>query len=536
MNSELEYRNQTSKEHRKLFGQYFTPNIAADFMCKWACTGAKNVLDPAVGNSIFLKITRMLNKECLLTGYEIDEKILDFFGNPSHARILNEDYLLSDWNDKYDAIVCNPPYNRFQAVSNRKEIINNIYANTGIKISTYTNLYALFLIKSIYQLEDKGRLAYIIPSEFLNSKYGTVVKKILVENRLLKAVINFENNDELFSDATTTSCILLVDHSAKNKVLFYSLKSINEIELINNINKFSECEEINESEKTDKSDLLGEIKLKSISYDQISSEEKWKGYLHQEEECKYANLVNISQFCHVTRGIATGNNDFFCMSKSKIEKHRIPEDVLTECVCRSRDIKSPFLDRSDYEKLINADRLCYLLDIKENYLLDINENMDSEIVKYIKQGETNGLYKKYILSRRNPWYSMEQKKPAPILVCAANRNGIKFVRNNAGVNTLTAFHSIYVHEKYASFTDIIFCYFLTPLAQRIIMRNSKEMGNGLVKFQPGDLINAKMLDVSVISIKDRNRIQRLYELFKESRDKRYIDKLNIIFEKYLTDY
>lgn len=504
MNSELEYKKQISKEHRKLFGQYFTPKVAAEFMCKWACNGAKNVLDPAVGNSIFLSTASKLNKECTLTGYEIDVKILEFFGNPSHARIFNEDYLLSGWNDKYDAIVCNPPYNRFQAVTNRKEIINNIYLNTGIKISTYTNLYVLFLVKSIYQLSDDGRLAYIIPSEFLNSKYGTIVKQILVKNRLLKAVINFENNDELFADATTTSCVLLVDHSIKDGVLFYNLKSVSELEGIEN------------------------IEAKIVPYNQITPEDKWKSYIHQEEEREYTNLVNISEYCHVARGIATGNNDFFCLSKSKIEKLKIPSEALTECVCRSRDINDLFFDRMDYEKLVSADKLSYILDIKEN--------PDADTIKYIGQGEANGFHKRYILSKRNPWYSMEQKKPAQILVCAANRNGIKFVRNNAGVNTLTAFHSIYVHEKYTGYTDIIFCYFLTPMAQSIIMRNSKEMGKGLVKFQPGDLINAKMLDVSIIGVEDRNEIISLYEKLKESRDSRYIVKLNDIFEKYLLDY
>ena len=148
-------------------------------MCAWACKDAHSMLDPAVGNSVFLKFARKYNAECKLTGYEIDSKILEYFGNPTNADIINADYLLNGWEEKYDAIVCNPPYNRFQAISNRSEILNAICLHTGVKYSGYTNLYILFLLKSIHQLSDRGRLAYIVPSEFMNSKYGTAIKELL---------------------------------------------------------------------------------------------------------------------------------------------------------------------------------------------------------------------------------------------------------------------------------------------------------------------------------------------------------------------
>ena len=117
---EMTYSNTISQEHIKKFGQYFTDERIAEFMVKWACKDAKNALDPAVGNSIFLKKIMENYENCILEGYEIDKKILDFFGNPAKANIHNSDYLTNDWDKKYDAIVCNPPYNKFQSIDNRK--------------------------------------------------------------------------------------------------------------------------------------------------------------------------------------------------------------------------------------------------------------------------------------------------------------------------------------------------------------------------------------------------------------------------------
>ena len=507
MIKELEYTKKADTEHIKSFGQYFTQYSVAKFMCSWACKNANSMLDPAAGNSIFLKQTQEINPACKLFGFEIDSNILSFFGNPSNAILRNEDYLLNDWDNKYDAIVCNPPYNRFQSVSNRDEIIKTIYDHTGIKYSGYTNLYILFLIKSLYQLSSNGQLAYIIPTEFLNSQYGTIIKEKLLKEKLLTAIINFQNDDELFFNATTTCCILLVDHTPKKSVMFFNLSSIKELENIS----FDESQN-------------GAI---SIEYSKLNPADKWRRYLNQEKQLHYNNLVDISNFCKVSRGIATGSNEFFCLNKSKMSNNNIPIEATVKCICRSADVKAPIFKESDFDLLKESDKTVFLLDIKK-------EN-ESSLQDYISMGEFKGINKKYLLSRRKPWYSMEQKPIAPIWVSSANRDGIKFVRNLANVNSLTTFHSVFINEAYLDITDIIFCYFLTPIAQNIIRENRKELGNGLEKFQPNDLKTAKMLNLTILSEIDRRAILDIYEKMCKTFHPSYIDSLNQIFSIYLID-
>ena len=505
MNNEMHYTRLAGANHIKKYCQYFTNSAVADFMCAWACKHAQTMLDPAVGNSVFFLHARKSNGHCRMTGYELDGKILQYFGNPASADIIQDDYLLNGWDEKYDAIVCNPPYSRFQAVDNRSDILDAIYRHTGIKYSGYTNLYILFLIKGIFQMSDTGRLAYIIPTEFMNSKYGTAVKQMLIDRELLFAVINFEDNDAMFFNATTTCCILLLDRSPKKHALFYNLSSIDQLS----------------------TDMFrsNAVPHSRVSYNRLSASEKWRCHINQERQEEYRNLKPVSQFCSVSRGIATGDNEFFCFSRVKAAQHGIPEHCLSKCICHSADIREPVFTAQDFEMLADTGKTVYVLDVR---------NLEEEAVAaYVSAGITREVHQKYLPSRRKPWYSMEKKSPAPVWVCQSCRGKMKFVRNLAGIKNLTTFHAVYIHPDYHEDTDLIFSYFLTPTAQQIMRGNRKELGSGLEKFQPNDLNTAMMLDMDTLSPDDRAEILRLYQNLTERYSEEIVSQMDGLFRKYL---
>ena len=510
MTRETAYIRSVSAQHIKTYGQYFTdPSIAA-FMCRWACMEAESMLDPAAGNSVFLLQARKLCPKCIRTGYEIDGTILDFFGNPSNSKLLNEDFLRSGWDARYDAIVGNPPYGRFQNIPDREQILDAIFSHTGVQYSRYTNLYILFLIKCLAQLSAKGRLSFIIPTEFLNSQYGTAIKEKLLSERLLTGIIRFSNDREIFPGAVTTCCILLIDHSPKDHILFYDLET---------------------------KEMLPQLCLRkadpharAVPYAQIRAEEKWRRYMEEGSELRYVSLTEVSRYCTVTRGIATGANDFFCMPASRMRRLHLPTEACIPCVCRSADVSAGVFAQRDFDALSRSDRTVYLLSPS-------SEPPSSALAEYIRYGESMGYHKKYLPRHRSPWYAMEHRDPAPIWVSSATRSGLKFVRNLAGVNSLTAFHSIYIRDEYADLTDVIFCYFLTPIAQEVIRENRKELGNSLEKFQPGDIAHAQMLDLSVLTEKETGRIRSLYHALCDERNGADLfaltEKLSAVFAPHL---
>ena len=128
-----------------------------------------------------------------------------------------KDYLFNDWNNKYDGIVCNPPYFKFHDYEN-KAALQEINKRLDIKLNGFTNVYTLFLLKSIYQLKEGGRAACIILSEFLNSDYGTYIKKYLINSNTSKHIITSDFKKNVFADTSTTSAILLLskDNNSSN--------------------------------------------------------------------------------------------------------------------------------------------------------------------------------------------------------------------------------------------------------------------------------------------------------------------------------
>ncbi|HHV27979.1 MAG TPA: SAM-dependent DNA methyltransferase, partial [Tissierellia bacterium] len=78
MKRENMYYRTTNAEKVKALGQYFTPDVIAEFMAKWVSRDATTVLDPAAGNHIFFRKVRQANPYCQFYGYEIDPEIAMF--------------------------------------------------------------------------------------------------------------------------------------------------------------------------------------------------------------------------------------------------------------------------------------------------------------------------------------------------------------------------------------------------------------------------------------------------------------------------
>ena len=398
MTLEEKYISNVSLNHRKKYAQFFTPANIAHFMCKWILekNEIKSILEPAYGLGIF---SRTISTKCnaKINAYEIDDIILSYANDnlPKNVHIHDSDYLESDWEQTYDGIICNPPYLKFHDYDNSK-YISKINNHLNVKLSGFTNIYTLFLLKSISQLNQGGRLAYIIPSEFLNSDYGVEVKRALLKSGTLRHVIIIDFSKCAFNEALTTACILLCAKDNQTKKISFSV-----IDDITNLENF-----------IDNSIF--------VNPDLLYPEEKWKKYYSDNNTNKYNHLVPFSTFAKVTRGIATGANNYFTFNKSKIDRYNIDDNCFMPCICHSADVSSPIFSNDEFRELANHDKTVFLF----NGNID---NNNDKVKEYIKLGEDNGINKKYLTSSRKPWYAIENRKPSPIWVSVFNRHKLMSV-------------------------------------------------------------------------------------------------------------
>ena len=146
-------------------------------------------------------------------------------------------------------------------------------------------------------------------------------------------------------------------------------------------------------------------------------------------------------------------------------------------------------------------------------------SIDENVISYIKTGVDVGIHKKYLTSKRKPWYALEKRNPSPIWVSVFNRNNLKFIRNETNALNLTAFHCVYTKDDFFSggiSVDLFFAYLMTDIAKDIFNQNKREYGNGLNKFEPNDLNNSYILDLSILDDFTSKEILNLYYRYRDS--------------------
>lgn len=459
-----EYLRLVGEPHRKRFGQYFTPPQVADFMVAWASrSGLKSMFDPAFGLGAFhgsaLKfgITEF-------GGCEIDSRILESWNNAQNhdaGLVEHADYLLS-WDRRPDNIVCNPPYMRFQRFLNRKDVSRAFKENLDLRLSGYTNSASAFLIKSLSELNGSGRLAYIMPLEFLNTGYGRIVKERLISGRHLRAIISIQCEKEVFPDAITSAGIILYDAARTfSHVAFHVLSSISDLP------KILKCKPANR-----------------VPVSSLDPESKWLTHFSSGAALTSDDgFVPLSFYGRFHRGIATGANKFFVLRPSQAKELQLNSNEFLPCVTKCNQIQKPFFAEPDYTELVRRDQPVLLF----------NANAHSASVharNYVSSGESKGYHLRYLTRTRRPWYKTEKRQPSPLLIGVFSRNGYKVVRNTSDAITLTCFHGFQPNLFGRDYVDKIFLFLLSNRGREIVSRSKRQYGDGLEKFEPGDMNDA----------------------------------------------
>lgn len=133
-------------------GQVFTPNhIALDMISLRKNKG--NVLEPSSGGGAFLSL---LGREAV--GIELDKSLSD------DDRVIVCDFFSYPTINKYDTIIGNPPYVRFQDIQTKTKKLLNMEL-----FDKRSNLYLFFIDKCINHLKSKGELILITPRDFLKA-------------------------------------------------------------------------------------------------------------------------------------------------------------------------------------------------------------------------------------------------------------------------------------------------------------------------------------------------------------------------------
>lgn len=508
---ENNYSSNSDTKYRRTLGQFFTPYKVAEFMAEWILGNRLekiNVLDPATGFGIFERAISQRNKsskQLKFSLWEIDKKIVDELTDITRrlgikAEINCGDFMSANLASKYDGIISNPPYYKHHYIINKKAIYKEVCMNAHFKFSLQTNIYCWFLIKSINLLADSGRLAFIIPSEFLNSNYGEKVKEYLLKTGIILHLINVSFDENVFENALTTSIIILGEKS-KNKDNSIDFYNVTKTEHISNLSNF----------------LRKHARRRYFSKD-LDPKVKWRNYFNPDDETVTKNCLSpFSNFGKFSRGIATGANNYFTLTNKERKDNKIPKQCLFPCITKSSHAQDLIFGNKDFKSLLNNN--------KKVFLFNGEMSTSKTCTDYIKKGEKLGVDKLYLTRNRKPWYSVEKRKLSKIWVSVFGRSGLKFVWNTSKCLNLTCFHAFYPTNLGQKYLDILFLYLNTNYAKKLLNREKREYGNGLEKFEPNDINKAKVFNFDLLTNKTHEKLAKMQNKLFISDPKTRLDML-----------
>lgn len=234
------------KTDRKVNGAFFTPNYIVDFIINEVSPKLDDkCLDPSCGCGAFLvglveyyqKTFQKSVKETVkenVFGSDILEYnvhrakiILSVFGlqngeilEDSDFNIYHQDSLKADWKNEFGIIVGNPPYVKYQDLSdeNRTYLIKNWKT---IETGTF-NLYFAFFELGHKLLAQNGKLGYITPNNYFTSLAGLSLRQYFGQNQCLTRILDFRHK-KVF-DAQTYTAITFANKKKNEAILFDKIK------------------------------------------------------------------------------------------------------------------------------------------------------------------------------------------------------------------------------------------------------------------------------------------------------------------------
>lgn len=229
-------------EDRKLNGAFFTPTYIVNFIIKELKPSfSAKCLDPSCGCGAFLiglvnYYTRIHKKSVKQTireniygsdilDYNIKrtQLILSIVGllnneiiEESDFNLYHQDSLKANWLNTFDVIVGNPPYVKYQDLTdeNRKYLIENWRT---INNGTF-NLYFAFFELGYKLLNTGGKLGYITPNNYFTSLAGLSLRQYFTQMKCLERVIDFRHK-KVF-DAQTYTAITFLNKKKNETILF----------------------------------------------------------------------------------------------------------------------------------------------------------------------------------------------------------------------------------------------------------------------------------------------------------------------------
>jgi len=457
-------------------GQFWTPDWIAEAMVGYVIhNGCDTVFDPAVGAGVFFKaaktLAREIGRDLTLQGSEIDPQALNLAtrnGLTAHdlAGVKITDFVLNPPTGRFKAIVANPPYIRHHRLpqQTKAEIKAFGVKLLGKALDGRAGIHVYFLLRALELLDVNGRLAFIMPADTCEGVFAPSLWGWITQRYCLDAVVTFSSDASPFPGVDTNPIIVLIRNAPPEEYFLWSKCTRHETDQLKSWMRSGLTD-------TSGNDLL--IERRPLS------EGITTGLTRPAIQAE-ANGPVLGDFVKVLRGIATGANEFFLLTRPQADLLELPDEFLRPTIARTRDVVGDTITPDMLRALAKKGRPTLLLSPDGRPV----HEFPTSVRKYLAHGEEMGLPEKPLIAQRRPWYKMEVRTVPSFLFAYLGRRNSRFIRNLAGVVPLTGFLCVYPLQDESDYIDKLWHVLRHPLTTANLTLVGKSYGGDAIKVEP----------------------------------------------------
>jgi hypothetical protein len=496
----------TAAERNK-WGQFATPPDLAQSIARHmhAFIGdgqGLRFLDPALGTGSFfsaLAHTTPPGHIETATGIELDPLFADtaaqLWSSEGLAVIKGDFTRQRPPEHGYNFVLTNPPYVRHHHLPAKEKdrLKHQLARSLHLEISGLAGLYCYFLLLSHDWMEDGGVAAWLIPSEFMDVNYGITLRRYLTERVTLLHIHRFCPSDVQFTDALVSSAVVIFRKKAPS---------------LSHAARFSFGGPLDRPQ----SEAL-------VSLDVLKRSRKWTQFPAR-SEVSSSDEPKLGALFSIKRGIATGSNEFFILTEDAVKQHHIPPACVKPILPGPRHLAADIVEALPNGSPDVTPRL-FLLDCKEPE--ERIKGRWPQFHAYLQQGKEQKSDTSYLASHRAPWYSQEDRPPAPFLCTymGRSRNGkhpFRFIWNRSQATAHNVYLMLYPKgplkdtlTQHPELAEQVF-----EALQRItpaqLLSEGRVYGGGLHKVEPRELAQIPAGPI-LEALQGRTRIAHQEKLF-----------------------
>lgn len=477
MKSAVKSTQWKARESLRDKGQFWTPAWVAQAMVTYSAQDAEGVYDPGVGRGAFARAAEAVatrqGRNLGFAGSEIDPEVLASIRQeePSSAwlkKVRREDFLSRHRVPDGYGIVANPPYIRHHRLgAERKAELKALVAREapGLMLDGRAGLHVYFLLHALAVLPDQQRLAFIVPADLAEGVFARPFWKWVAQHWAIEAVWRFAPEATPFEGVDTNPLVVCLRKAPPQDS--YVLATVRQADGETLMAWVEEgLPSMDNEVLSARTVALAPALEEGISRDPCATNE--------------GQAVPLSAFARTVRGIATGANEFFFLTRAQLAARGLPLESFVRAVGRTRDAKGECLTVADLDRLDEEGRATYLLNLDGRH----KQALAPTLQVYLDIGEQQGLAKRALIAQRKPWYRMERREAPYWLFAYLGRRDSRFIRNEAEAVPLTGFLCVYPHHHEPEFLEALHRALADPRTLANLHRVGKTYGGGAIKVEP----------------------------------------------------